>query len=274
MKQNKEIWKPVVGFEGMYEVSNMGNVRSLNRVVIKYGRKVTLKGKQLSPAAKLGYKFVNLYKNSKGSRRNISRLVAEAFIPNPKNKPQVDHINTIRDDNRVENLRWVTQKENMNNPITRQNHRDKVYIDSTKHKILSTRKERDLINKEKTVYQYTIDGVYIASYKSVAEASRITGVDAASIGNVCRRGRGGKSAGGFIWLYIKEDNVSYNPYPDNHKFVYRYDINGSYIDTWYSVAEAERVLGIKNISRCARGAKQCKAGGYWWKYYKTENIFN
>ena len=111
----EEIWKPVVGFEGRYVVSNIGNVKSLN-----YNK--TGKIKQLHTYFHIGYEWVGLSKNGFKKQYAIHRLVAEAFIPNPYNKPQVDHINTIRHDNRVENLRWVTNKENTNNVLSKINY--------------------------------------------------------------------------------------------------------------------------------------------------------
>lgn len=113
----EEIWKDIKGYEN-YQVSNMGRVRSLLRY------KKILKNKIRNN----GYHEVCLYKDKTQCYKLVHRLVAEAFIPNPENKPCVDHINTIKDDNRVwinddgsvnyekTNLRWCTTKENCNNP--------------------------------------------------------------------------------------------------------------------------------------------------------------
>lgn len=110
-----EEWKDIQGYEGLYQVSNEGNVKSLGGKRYKVTR--ILDGYVQST----GYRVFNLWKDGKPKLLTVHRLVAEAFIPNPENKPCIDHINTIRTDNRVENLRWVTHRENNSNPITRNN---------------------------------------------------------------------------------------------------------------------------------------------------------
>lgn len=103
----QEIWKPVKDFEGLYEVSNMGNVRSLNY-------RCTGEIKILKPGKdKRGYLKVNLYKSSKYSSKRVHRLVATAFIPNLDNKTQVNHIDGNKQNNTVSNLEWCTNSENM-----------------------------------------------------------------------------------------------------------------------------------------------------------------
>ena len=115
-----EEWKSVVGYEGLYEVSNKGNVKALERLVWNNGGLQRKHERMLSPSAnKFGYKCVSLCKNGKVHRRTIHRIVAEAFIPNPNNKPNVDHIDTNPSNNEVSNLRWVTQSENAMNELTR-----------------------------------------------------------------------------------------------------------------------------------------------------------
>lgn len=108
MQSIAEVWKDIQGYEGLYQVSNLGRVKSLRRSKI---RKLYKDDK--------GYFRVTLKKKGKSKNFQIHRLVATAFIPNPENKPEVDHINTIRTDNRVQNLRWVTSSENSNNPLTK-----------------------------------------------------------------------------------------------------------------------------------------------------------
>jgi hypothetical protein len=113
----EEIWKPVVGYEGLYEVSNLGRVKSLEKYVvtginIKYQPEQILK----QTKDKSGYCRVNLYKDQQQQNCKIHRLVAIAFIPNPDNKLQIDHINRLqKDNNNVNNLRWATGSENQRN---------------------------------------------------------------------------------------------------------------------------------------------------------------
>ena len=271
---NKEIWKNIVGYEDSYEISNFGRIRSKERIIIsKDGRKRFLPENILNIGERKHlYKNVCLYKNGLGERFSIHRLVATHFIPNPKNLPYIDHIDGNPSNNHVSNLRWVTQKENMNNPVTKKKCSERVYTDDRNVKILETRRKNGLINKEKEVHQFSLTGEYLQSFKSISEACRITGINNSSIANVCRRGRGGKSAGGFLWSFSKDTTPKYDPYPNNHKVVYRYKPDGAYVDEWYSVADAERSLNIKNISRCARTNSHVFAGGFLWRYYKVDNI--
>jgi hypothetical protein len=109
-----EIWKDIEGYEGFYQVSNCGNVKSLERIVnsrYKSGRLVKekiLKGRK----NRWGYVKIGLNKGSCSHYKTIHRLVAQAFIPNPENKPETNHKNGVKIDNRVENLEWVTKSEN------------------------------------------------------------------------------------------------------------------------------------------------------------------
>lgn len=115
MRLNIEIWKSVLGYEGIYEVSNLGNVRSIDRVVkSSNGSECFRKGKLLAKTLdKDGYQTVHLMQFGVGRRSKIARLVSIAFIPNPLEKPEINHIDFDRTNNCVSNLEWVTHKENI-----------------------------------------------------------------------------------------------------------------------------------------------------------------
>ena len=114
----EEIWLPIKGYEGIYEVSNMGQVRSLERYEWNSVKKMEYqrirKGRILIASLDSeGYKKLTLAKNDINVSRVIHKLVAKEFVPNPENKPQVNHKNGIKSDNRAENLEWVTHTEQM-----------------------------------------------------------------------------------------------------------------------------------------------------------------
>ena len=114
----KEVWLPVRGYEGLYEVSDLGRVRSLDRssVCIRHGKPVTQrwKGRILKPApsGNTGYLTICLQNNGDCVTAAIHRLVAEAFVPNTKKEKTVDHINDVKTDNRAANLRWLSLGDN------------------------------------------------------------------------------------------------------------------------------------------------------------------
>ena len=124
----EEIWKDVVGYEGLYQVSNKGRVKSLDRYANNNGtlqfRPERILKQNIQNAGRSKRCAVALSKNGKVTRIRVHRLVAEAFIPNFENKPFIDHIDTDSTNNVVENLKWVTAKENSNNPLTIKHHSD------------------------------------------------------------------------------------------------------------------------------------------------------
>lgn len=184
-----EIWKDIKGHEGLYQVSNEGNVRSIDRYVKgTWGNTRFAKGEiKKYHLGNNGYFMVNLFKNNCGKMYLVHRLVAEAFIPNSENKPFVGHKNTKRTDNRVENLEWCTRIENNNNPITKKK--------SAKTRSIVFTNRKDLSKK---VYQYSKEGELIAVWPSIAEASR-NGYSRQNISLCCNKKH--KTHKGYEWSF-------------------------------------------------------------------------
>ena len=175
----KEIWKDIKDFEGLYQVSNYGRIKSF------YNNKEIIIKCFLS---KNGYIRVQLSKLGIGYKKSVHRLVAESFINNPENKPQVNHINGIKSDNRVENLEWCTPSENM------------------LHAFKNNLEKPSMLNKYGSnhiraipVNQYDLDGNFIKTFDSIIEASKELNINASCICNCCKNRR--KSAGSFVWKY-------------------------------------------------------------------------
>lgn len=194
----KEEWKDIEGFEGLYQVSNLGRIKSLDRYVNDNGGIRLKKGKIMKPKQyKCGYIDIQL-SNGRVKHFLIHRLVAEAFIPNPDNLPQVNHKNECKWDNAVWNLEWCTRKYNQN---------------YGKRNVKASISMTNNPKKSKPVLQYTLDGQFVDEYPSVAEANRQTGVYSSNI-HCCCKGRdyGGyiiKQAGGYIWKYKEQIGIEY-----------------------------------------------------------------
>ena len=158
-----EIWKDIKGFEGIYQISNQGRVRSLDRVVIfKNGASRKYKGQILSKMiSKYGYERVDLRMNGKHKIYSVHRLVAEAFIPNPEGKETVNHKDENKQNNCVDNLEWMTIKENSN---------------------YGTRNMRMAKSQGQKVRCIETGKIYY----SLTEAERQTGIDRHRISRVCK----------------------------------------------------------------------------------------
>lgn len=263
---DNEIWKPIKGYEGLYEVSNYGRVRNVPRVIKKELRVMTIKPRMISQyISKIGYPAVTLCKNKQSRCNFIHRIIAEAFIPNPENKPCIDHINAIKTDNRLKNLRWVTRKENSNNPITL-----KRLIESSKRperikKMLETKRKNNSYSAPRYVYQFNKDGEFIAKYDSASDASRNTGIHASIIRGCCMRYW--NSAGGFVWSYTKEgDNRYVKPRRYNQKTVLQYSLTGELIKEWESLHAASAAYNWFPANLSQSIYKRRERGGFIWKF--------
>ena len=161
-----EIWKDITGYEGRYQISNLGKVRSLVRDIL------------LKPALdSKGYPQVRLYNEGQGKSYRVHKLVADHFIPNLDNKAQVNHIDENKLNNNVNNLEWMTNKENMNH---------------------GTRNKRAGINISKVKSKPITNGETI--FTSVKEAGKLLNISPQAI-STCLVGKT-KTSGGFSWTYV------------------------------------------------------------------------
>lgn len=172
-----ELWKDIKGYEGLYQVSNLGRVKSL-----KYNQQNF--EKVLKPNIhKNGYAFCIL----KGKGKSIHRLVAEAFIPNVQNKPTVNHKNGIKTDNRVENLEWSTYGENL------------------KHAYKTNLKTSTSNHLKKGIDQYSKDGAFIKHWESTKDIERELNINHASISGCCLHRKHYNTAGGYRWEFSSNE---------------------------------------------------------------------
>ena len=223
-----ETWKEIyyydyikgelVDYRGLYAVSNIGKIKSLN--YRQTGKEKILK----QTKDKYGYMRVCLCKDGKTKTFRIHRLVANMFCKNDnlKSKNDIDHINAIRDDNRADNLRWVTRKENINNPLTKQRKSEimkgennpmygKCGTDSPfydKHHTEESKKKMSEANKgkkyrAKKIIQYDLEMNVIKIWDCMSDVKRELGISCTGICLCCK----GKqlTAGGFVWQYAKEE---------------------------------------------------------------------
>lgn len=167
----REQWRDIPDYKGIYQVSNYGRIKSFERNGTKGG---ILKPNKRQD----GYLQVGLHKNGKGKTFAVHQLVALTFLKNPNNLPQINHKDENKENNHVDNLEWVTPKENVN---------------------YGTRNERDSKTKRIPILQYTKDMVFIRDWESILSASIELNINNRNICSCCKNKR--KSAGGFIWKY-------------------------------------------------------------------------
>ena len=253
-----EVWKSVVGYEGIYEVSNMGRVKSIARICAhKHGqcrRKETLM--KLTPCGKgvlrhsNKYRQVRLTKNGVSKLIPVHRLVAMAFLPNPHNLPQVNHKDENPSNNNVENLEWCDAKYNCNYGTLPSYRSD-----------FSSR----------AVMQFSLDGVFIAEYSSITKASKTLGLRGSIISEVCKGVKG--SSGGFLWRYSNPTTEEVQSVEtlierkDKHKIV-QLTLDGNFVALYDSVKSAALAMGcsLTCISYCVVGKTHTSRGFRWVRY--------
>lgn len=203
----QEIWKDVKDYEGKYQVSNLGRVKTIKKWAgNKHCSKYMVCNKILKPVKdNSGYYCVSLWKKSKCKTHRIHVKVAESFIPNPHNYPIVNHINGIKSDNSVDNLEWCTYKHNSREAIRLGFSNPSKYLKRWNGKY---GKEH---NRSKAVYQIDKNTNEVLNFfYSIREASKETGISVSSIGSCCNHRVCYKNntnwtvrtAGGFKWRFV------------------------------------------------------------------------
>ena len=244
MSKIVEEWRPVVGYEGLYEVSDWGNVRSVDRTFEYYNRgnliKRTFKGQPLKKVLNFeGYHIVTLSDaNHKQRQCKVHRLVAAAWLPNPENKDEVGHLKTL--DNGLEdktaneawNLAWMTREENAN------------------YGTIGERLSQHMIGDKNPMKRPEVAAM-------VAEKQKING-----------KMRFMKDPEGFFAKMAANREKAYEKI--KIKVIQINNNTGEILKIWNSAADVERALGIchQNITACCKGRKK-SAGGFKWKYYEN-----
>ncbi len=182
-----EIWKDIKGYEGLYQVSTLGRVRSFDRYVKnRMSNKNIKRGKVLTPCTnRNGYKQLNLIINTKKKPKTIHRLVAETFISNPENKPCVNHIDGNKKNNNVKNLEWVTYSENTIHALKKGL---KIPLKGMNH-------------YKRPINQFTLDGKFVKRWESIKQVQEEWHLKSTSI-SACCRGKI-KTSLGYKWEYAK-----------------------------------------------------------------------
>lgn len=178
----KEIWEAIPGYDGNYLASNKGRVKSVYRVLGNGGIQPEAIKKQRNSK---GYNVVSIKYNNIKKTLKVHRLVALSFIPNPDKKPQINHINGIKKDNRVENLEWSTGSENVQHAFDIG--LNKQYTGSDHYMAVK-------------VNQFTKDGIFVKTWGCISDACRRYNIKIQSLSSclVCKS----KTSGGFKWQYL------------------------------------------------------------------------
>ena len=247
-----EQWKDIEGYEGLYKVSSLGRVMSIEREVRNTSvSKRIVKERILNVHRESHhYDYVSLSKNNKIKRAYIHRLVAKAFIPNPCGYLEVNHKNENKKDNRSENLEWCDRKYNIN-------------YGTGKRRMIESRNNHGMWNAEKKVYMYDKAGKFIKEFCSIVEAAKYLKCSETSIRPIIDKPN--RSAFGYIFSSKKADKI------EGYKkgvviAVQQYTLDGLLINTFSSITEAARLTGsnLSKICDCLHGRREY-TNGFKWK---------
>ena len=181
-----ERWKDIIGYEGYYQVSDAGRVRSCDRYLpAANGGKQIRRGQIIQPNQNgIGYLYVGLRRDGIRKNEYIHRLVAQSFIGNPNGLPQVNHKDENKANNRADNLEWCTNYYNNN------------------YGTAKARSRKTLKCENAIPVAQVLDGIIIAVFKSASDAEKATGINSSSIRKCCLGKPRYKTAGGYSWKNI------------------------------------------------------------------------
>ena len=242
----EELWKDIPGFEGYYQASNLGRVKSLDRYVnSRYpGSKMLKKGKILSPkVSNKGYLETTLMIEGKCFYKRIHQLIALTFLPNPNNYLQINHINEVKTDNRVENLEWCTAQQNIEAYTTQRN----------------------------IVYQYSLKGKLIKVWNSLTRAAEYVSGDKTGIHHCCvgylSNGNPKKTYLGYIWSYTPLSNSELQKRACNDRLcqVMQLDLENNILHFYKSTVDAAKAVGCNPsaITMACNGMRKVIKGYQW-----------
>lgn len=275
------MWKPVVGYEGLYEISSLGRVKALPKDVIDSMGRYTRRDERflkVNISKRTGYPFVGLYKNGKQHTVCIHRLIAEAFIPNPNHFPCINHIDENRANSVLGNLEWCTYKYNNNYGHARENraYSQKKYYEKNGSPNKGHRGGFAVI-------QYDLKGNMIARYeKGLPEIEELKGKRLPSLSScLCHKN---KSAYGYVWKY-EGVPFSYDPKRSNEgkkfpnvvkshqKQVIKKDLLGNILATYNSVSKAAKANNFERHALSRKKKGEYRIGDYIYVVEKKEHEY-
>lgn len=249
-----EIWKDIDGYEGLYQVSNKGRVKSLDKQSWNGHVFFLKKGKIRSLCNSNGYQNVSLSDSDTiKTTHYVHRLVASAFLPNPNNYPCVNHKDENKKNNTAENLEWCTHLYNV------------TYGTKIERSVANTDYQARDAKRKVKILQYTLKGELIKEWDSATDIQRLTGLKRGAILQSCT----GKTSNsyGYIWRYLDEHPKGNIEIPNlDYKYgIDQYDLSGQFIRKWDNIFAASNSLRIDkgNIYSCVTGNKKT-AGDYIW----------
>lgn len=259
-----EEWKWIPKCEGCFLISNYGRIKRLKTNNPSHGiQKYLLKDHILRLSncnRKRVYVGTQISFRGKHIKILVHRLVAELFIPNPLNLPEVNHKDENYHNPRFDNLEWCTHKYNLNYGTIRERWKRNF--------------PKEVI--EKRVFQYDVNGKFIKSYNSLKEAGAALNISKSMIGEVYSEKRNVYTAGGFIWTFTQDDEDvkrkverTKNKYKHTRrgKYISQFSISGEFIATYNSITEAAKInnASIRGIQNCLKGRSRTSSN-YKWKY--------